>query len=440
MSKTLLEVIAETPLRERSPVCRGFAKPPELESEELAVDPVGGDRKSGLIRGASLIAQGEALGHYAWIDRETLIQVAEFGNQSNKGVKVRFTHPSLSGDGLGSFLGRAKNLRVDGEKVLGDVHFSPASRQTPDGDLGEYVMGLADDDPESFGMSIVFEHDRQAEKEFIRENEVIDEEGYPEFVSPDPKNEKNYRHVRLRALFAVDFVDEPAANPEGLFHQGPSLPILESAERLTEYALGITETKPEETGGVSADRVRDFLSRFLAGRGLKLYIEKDRLMTKTPEKEAQPQTQEPQHSNPEQKPGEIQELEIGTEIADPKALGAAEERKRAKQIRVLCKMSGCPEKADEFIDAEFSVAETRESLSKLMEKQNKIIPADEADDSPEPDADKTREDGYRKEYRDQQKIHQTFGISEEEYIEQRLIEDGHKDEPAIMPGITPKAA
>lgn len=443
MTKTLLEVIASPPERDRTPVCRGLAKPPELDEGELQVDPTGGDRKMGLIRGASLIARGEALGHRSWIDAETLNQVSRFGNLSSKGIKVRFTHPSLSGDGLGTFLGRAKNLRVAEEKVVGDIHFSPTSRETPDGDLGKYVMQLAADDPGSFGMSIVFEHDRKSEREFANDHQQVDGDGDSRFVSPDEDNEKNYRHVRLSALFAVDFVDEPAANPEGLFHAGPSKPILDQAEEIAAYALGLSEESPGETGGVSATRVRDFLNRFLASRGLTIELtEKDSEMSKDVTKTNPEETPE---SKPSETPAAKPELsaELETPAAETaelntdgiKAAGAAEERKRQKQIRALCQMSGCADKAETFIDAEFSVEETRESLSKLMEKQNKALAADAKDDTPgEPD-DSAREQGYRQEYQAGKKIHQQLGISEAEYVEQRLIEDGHKEEPQIYPGL-----
>lgn len=116
-----------------------------------------------------------------------------------------------------------------------------------------------------------------------------------------------------------------------------------------------------------------------------------------------------------------------------KAEGAAEERKRSKQIRVLCEMSGCPEKADKFIDAEFSVDETREALAALMEKQNKVIETDDTDQQDDKQA--AIEAKYRKEFSEQKHIHSQLGITEDDYVEQRMIEDGHKEEPALMPGL-----
>lgn len=268
--KSLLEIIGIDPARDRGPVVRGLeANGPNVEKLPT-VDKDGGSRKAGIIRGASLISEGEALGHAFWIDSESLDSVVALGNESANGVKVRFTHPAMSGDGLGSYLGRAKELRRDGSQVLADVHFSPSSRTTPDGDRGGYVMDLATDDPESFGMSIVFDHDFGAEKE--HEGKYSDTDGV--FNSPDEMNAENMAHVRFASLHGADFVDEPAANPDGLFHTGPTSEIIKQADATLSYVLGATSTPPsaDETGGLSAERLRGFLRRYLENRGLGLEI------------------------------------------------------------------------------------------------------------------------------------------------------------------------
>lgn len=40
---------------------------------------------------------------------------------------------------------------------------------------------------------------------------------------------------------------------------------------------------------------------------------------------------------------------------------------------------------------------------------------------------------YRQEYQRHQHIHSQLGITEAEYIDQRMIEDGHKEEPNLWP-------
>ena len=431
---SLLEVISQEVNRDRTPICRGLKK--GAEGEESAVDLEGGSRGAGIIRGASLIAKGEALGHRMWIDDVMLAQVVEAGNATKNGVKVRFAHPSMSGDGIGSYLGKAKNLSLANDRVIGDIHFSPSSRETPDGDLGKYVMGLAKNDPDAFGMSIVFERDPKAEREFSNSHQTVNEDGDSHFVSPDKKNEKNHRHVRLAALLAADFVDEPAANPDGVFHRGTSQEIIDQAESVAAYALGLSENIPGDSGGLSAERVRGFLSRFLESRGLTLdFKKKDNSMSlKTDEKpDTKPADTEPEVKAELSTDGKPSDTNV-VEEKDPKALGAAEERKRAKQIRVLCEMSGCPEKADKFIEAEFTVEETRETLTSLLEKKNKAL-ADDGSTQPGEDKQASLEAKYRQEYAEHKHIHQQLGISEKDYIEQRLFEDGHKESPVNLPGL-----
>lgn len=279
---TLLEVISTKLGKDRAPISRGLFKRLKADSSaEPNVDREGGKFGAGLIRGVSILTRGEALGHGMWIDETTLDQTVELAQGNPKtGLKMRFTHPSMSGDGLGSFIGRGFDLYREGDQVFADVHLSETSRKTPDGDLGAYVMDLAESDPEAFGTSIVFEHDEAAEDLFMAENQVEyefvnwrgDTEVGTRFESPDAENGNNFPHVRLKNLFAADFVDEPAANPDGLFHRGPTHDVLKQADGVLEYVLGLTDQAPKETGGLSAERLRGYLNRFLDGRSMELSV------------------------------------------------------------------------------------------------------------------------------------------------------------------------
>lgn len=237
------------------------------------VDPRGGYRKAGLIKGVSVITAGEALGHGMWIDNAFVESTTEHINSFNKGVKARFTHPGLSSDGLGSFLGRVMNAKTVGDKTIADLHFSSAGHNTPDGDLASYVMDLARDDGDAFGLSIVFEADELAEESFLAEH--TDENG--QFTSPDANNQSHLPHARLSTLRAADVVDEPAANPDGLFHREQQ--FAQEATSIAEYALGLTTETPQLVSlGLDADRVAGFVKRFLADHGLevqKMNEEKD---------------------------------------------------------------------------------------------------------------------------------------------------------------------
>lgn len=198
-------------------------------------------------------------------------------NQFNKGVKVRFTHPGLSADGLGKHLGRAMAALVDGNQAYADVHFTKSSHATPEGDLSGYVMDLAEDSPEDFAISIVYDVDVAAELEhFLAHGGRIVEGAYgeeiwdnSEFQSPDPKNKQGLPHARVAMMRAADFVADPAANPGGLFSREQKFAA--EAEELAAFALGISDKRPAAVAlGLDADRVEQFVKRFLTSHNLEL--------------------------------------------------------------------------------------------------------------------------------------------------------------------------
>lgn len=233
---------------------------------------------AGLIEGVSIITTGEALGHELWIDEEFLNQTATAIQSAGKaGVKSRFTHPGMSSDGLGKHLGRINNARVEGSQVIGDLHFAESAHKTPDGDLAEYTATLVSEDPEAAGLSIVFMRDRDAESRFMLDNGALLDGSWLDpsgFKSPDPRNTENYPHARLAELRAADLVDEPAANPDGMFD---SAPVARNIDQALAFALGLSEEKPDsELFGVNIDRASAFVGRFLNSRGLSI-------VTKTPE-------------------------------------------------------------------------------------------------------------------------------------------------------------
>lgn len=88
-------------------------------------------------------------------DRQSLEGIVALMNASPAGVKSRFAHPTESDDGLGKFLGRARDARLDGDKVRADLHLDPSSFSTPHGDLGSYVLQLAESDPAALSSSLV---------------------------------------------------------------------------------------------------------------------------------------------------------------------------------------------------------------------------------------------------------------------------------------------
>jgi len=164
------------------------------------------DREEGIIRGVSLIhGNQEALGHEMFIDIKMVNQVVALGKETGDvGLKARFDHPSACFSSMGSHVGRFKNFRRKGDKGLADLHIADFAASSPQGDLRTHLLDVAEEDPGMVGFSIVF---RPGEPEVVLAKEGDDPES-PEFMFP---------HARVDSLHACDVVDEPAANPDGLF-------------------------------------------------------------------------------------------------------------------------------------------------------------------------------------------------------------------------------
>lgn len=236
------------------------------------------DFEGRVIRGCAIITRGEALGHGAWVDAEAVRQVAAMGAamESGAGLKSRFTHPGMCADGTGKFLGRFKAFTVDGDIARADLNVSRASDNSPDGKLGQYTMDLADEDPEAFGTSIVFYKDQAAMDAFRSQN--LDAQG--RFVSPDPLNKQNLPHIRLASLSACDVVDDPAANPGGMFSAGDELAA--RGEALFSWLFGKSEQVPVMAlGGLEPARVRTFFNGYLDRHGLAIVTKGTQMSTST---------------------------------------------------------------------------------------------------------------------------------------------------------------
>lgn len=192
---------------------------------------------NGAILGASIIRKGEALGHGFWIDDTTLDQVAKL----TENAAGRWTHGDACSDGLGTHLGRWKNVHREGDAVLGDFHFSALAKNVkPEGlavDAPTYLMDAAEKEPEVVGVSAVLDIER------------FDDEEEPE-EGKEPK-----KLARLGKVPRADYVADPAANPEGLFAGTPS----ELAERYAVALSAATETHGRE-------RVESFLRAYLGQR------------------------------------------------------------------------------------------------------------------------------------------------------------------------------
>ena len=157
------------------------------------------DRKNGIISNVVVTAIGEAKGHNIHLDSNFLNEVVSLASKHKTGIKARFGHPNICSTALGTYLGRYKNYHRVGDQVLADLHLDKSAKKSPNGDLYEYVLDMAENNPDMFGASIAFKQG-EAIKKFSEED--------------GKKIEKSY--ATIKALYATDLVDSPAAT-DGLF-------------------------------------------------------------------------------------------------------------------------------------------------------------------------------------------------------------------------------
>lgn len=143
-------------------------EPQMLRAMTTASRPVKVDREKNVLRGYVVAQAGpfksDGRGEF---NLEGLQLLEQLGNAAKVGVKSRFTHPTACNDGLGNYLGRAKDfflsesVNAAGQTVpavRADLFFDETAMQTPPKGgkpLGVYVMDLAESDPDAISSSIV---------------------------------------------------------------------------------------------------------------------------------------------------------------------------------------------------------------------------------------------------------------------------------------------
>ncbi len=129
---------------------------PDWEALQVQGGALGVDREAKILRGFVMAQAGpfKTAGRGEF-DQQSLDMIIALANARSGGLKSRFAHPTMSDDGLGKFLGRVRNARLDGNKVRGDLHLDPSSFNTPSGNLGGYVLDLAESDPAALSSSLV---------------------------------------------------------------------------------------------------------------------------------------------------------------------------------------------------------------------------------------------------------------------------------------------
>ena len=371
------------------------------ESHWLRAEPavgssrIGVDREQNRINGFVVAERGPfktpGRGEF---DSQSLQRIVELGNAAPNGLKSRFTHPDLSNDGLGKFLGRATNFRQEGDKVRADLQLDSTSLDTPpEGGrpLGEYVLELAASDPAAFSSSLVLTVDRE-----FRLNDdgtrQKDEDGNP--LPP------LWRPLELHATDVVDTGD--AVNDFLSTNSFPDDVVRQASQLIDRQFSNLSRDVVEA-------RLTSYINRYLDNR------------FGEPEMTEQNQTAQLPKEFADQLAAQGSQLEAQGKVLEQLTTmmtGWREDQQkqleretRAETIVAKCKMANKPELADAFIADEALSAEhvTDKLLSMMCEDRG--LASDGERGELDGDAKLSRE------FLENEKIHKKLGVTQEAYLE-----------------------
>lgn len=343
------------------------------------------------LHSVQITLEGEAKGHGIWLDRAFCKAVAEQGNaMGDAGVKVRFGHPAMCSDALGTYLGRAKEFQcVDVVRkgttdkcagVVANVYLDEHA------DRREWILNMAKSAPDTFGQSIVFTYGDYKVKdsaggEWFYSKEVS--EPYDAWKKENPEAggkecANKYSELQkvwmsksadgrvfavLGKLLGTDFTDSPAAT-DGVF----------GADDLASEAEDMLNEHPEILEAIDGnpDKVFEFLSRIgvldrlESKRVAGIQAEKDReigeLKKVVAARDAMlANTVEASESEIVALKARIGELEAAKEELEKKNAELAEANARVEQLRSDLKAG------------ETALAESREQLERLQEKHDALV-------------------------------------------------------------------
>lgn len=159
------------------------------------------DRENGVIKNTKIAMYGRNLND-SFFDNDFLNGLVKQGNANESGIKCRFGHPNMCATSFGTYVGRYRNHRLDNGIVFADLFLDPVTKKTQVEGKGitmyEYIMDMAESNPDMFGNSIcVFADEERVKIDGNIENVLI-----------------------LDKYRACDLVDDPAAT-DTLFSQNP---------------------------------------------------------------------------------------------------------------------------------------------------------------------------------------------------------------------------
>lgn len=147
------------------------------------------DREAGVIRNVAIMSIGAAKGHGVLVDGTTLSQVRDSAKDSFTNGMPAVFNPSTFDHGPAGIAGFVPNDSLSLDEANGVLRGDLKMLKSYSG--AEYIYELAENQPDTFGLSLEFDG--------------------------DPEEVDGIMLSRCTKVYKVTLVDEPAANPTGLF-------------------------------------------------------------------------------------------------------------------------------------------------------------------------------------------------------------------------------
>lgn len=297
------------------------------------------DREAGCIRRVPVITAGVTKpsggGHGSFdVDAVTLQQVADAINSAGK-VRSRVTHPEVEGvDGIDRRVGYFKSATVENGKVYADFYFGGYATDNH----RTMLCGLVEEEPEDIGVSIVSEN-----------------------ASIEPlENTQTGMVLRLTQLDAIDWTDDPAANPAGMLSAVKTLkglPTMFTEEQLSFLrGVGLPEDAPADSIPAFIDGLTDEQkAAFNAIAGMSTPVETPTEPAELTEEKEENPVATTEGENDEKKPAAMSKA-----VEKAVGLALAAERNRVKEINAIALKCGYDRKwVETQIDKQTPIDEVR---------------------------------------------------------------------------------
>ena len=166
------------------------------------------DAENGVIVGCSVITCGECAGKHkgTWVDQKTLSQLLKLASTFKDGIKVKLSQIREHDGSVAAIIGTLKSFRIDGDRLRADLTLLKTD------DNFDKIVEMSQKMPEAFGLSVVVpsNYEKQGDKQILRPTDI----------------------------YSIDLVEQPAANPTGLFSAKNSMSDEKDKKDEIKYAEG----------------------------------------------------------------------------------------------------------------------------------------------------------------------------------------------------------